>query len=73
MDEKEAIKIIKECGYIGNEVGVAFDVAIKALEEVDKLKAEIDRLTAENQQWEESMNKAKIYMYDLETNIKRAN
>lgn len=38
MDRKQAIKILKNTGYIGNEVGVAFDVATKAMEKLEKIE-----------------------------------
>ena len=33
MTKEEAIKVLKDTGYIGNDVGVAIDMSIKALEQ----------------------------------------
>ena len=38
MDRQQAIEIIKNCGYIGNEVGVAFEVAINSMEKLEKIE-----------------------------------
>lgn len=38
MNKQEAIKILKNTGYIGNEVGVAFDVAIKSMDKLEKIE-----------------------------------
>ena len=38
MDKKQAKHILKNTGYIGNEVGVAFDVAIKSIDKLDKIE-----------------------------------
>ena len=38
MDRKQAKHIIKNTGYIGNEVGVAFDVAIKSMDKLEKIE-----------------------------------
>lgn len=38
MDKKQAKHILKNTGYIGNEVGVAFDVAIKSMEKLEKIE-----------------------------------
>ena len=38
MDRQQASKILKNTGYIGNEIGVAFDVAIKSMDKLDKIE-----------------------------------
>lgn len=38
MDRQQAKHIIKNTGYIGNEIGVAFDVAIKSMDKLDKIE-----------------------------------
>lgn len=38
MDKTEARNILKQTGYIGNEVGVAFDVAIKSMDKLGKIE-----------------------------------
>lgn len=38
MDKAEAKNILKHTGYIGNEVGVAFEVAIKSMDKLDKIE-----------------------------------
>ena len=38
MDRQQAIKILKNTGYIGNEVGVALEVAIKSMDKLDKIE-----------------------------------
>lgn len=38
MDKKQAKQILKNTGYIGNEVGVAFDVAIKSMDKLEKIE-----------------------------------
>lgn len=38
MDKVEAKHILKNTGYIGNEVGVAFEVAIKSMDKLDKIE-----------------------------------
>ena len=42
MDKKQAKHIIKNTGYIGNEVGVAFDVAIKSMDKLEKIEQILD-------------------------------
>ena len=42
MDRKQAKEIIKNCGYIGNEVGVAFDVAVESMEKLEKIEQIFD-------------------------------
>lgn len=38
MTKKQAIKVLKSTGYIGNEVGVAFDVAMKSMKKLGKIE-----------------------------------
>lgn len=38
MDKQQAKYILKNTGYIGNEVGVAFDVAIKSMDKLEKIE-----------------------------------
>ena len=38
MDKKQAKHILKNTGYIGNEVGIAFDVAIKSMDKLEKIE-----------------------------------
>ena len=38
MNKQQAKHILKNTGYIGNEVGVAFDVAIKSMEKLEKIE-----------------------------------
>ena len=38
MNKTEAKNILKQTGYIGNEVGVAFDVAIKSMDKLEKIE-----------------------------------
>ena len=38
MDRQQAINILKNTGYIGNEVGVAFDVAIKSMDKLEQIE-----------------------------------
>ena len=42
MDRQQAIKILKNTGYIGNEIGVAFDVAIKSMDKLEQIEQIID-------------------------------
>jgi hypothetical protein len=37
MDKQQAKHILKNTGYIGNEVGVAFEVAIKSMDKLEKI------------------------------------
>ena len=38
MTKKQAIKVLKSTGYIGNEVGVAFDVAMKSMKKLGEIE-----------------------------------
>ena len=38
MDKQQAKLILKNTGYIGNEVGVAFDVAIKSMDKLERIE-----------------------------------
>jgi hypothetical protein len=38
MDKQQAKQILKNTGYIGNEVGVAFDVATKSMDKLEKIE-----------------------------------
>ena len=38
MTKKQAIKVLKSTGYIGNEVGVAFDVAMKSIKKLGEIE-----------------------------------
>ena len=38
MDKQQAKHILKNTGYIGNEVGVAFEVAIKSMDKLEKIE-----------------------------------
>ena len=42
MDKKQAKYILKNTGYIGNEVGVALEVAIKSMDKLDKIEQIVD-------------------------------
>ena len=48
MDKAEARNILKQTGYIGNEVGVAFDVAIKSMDKLDKIEQIVEAYTTDN-------------------------
>ena len=43
MDKQQAKHILKNTGYIGNEVGVAFDVAIKSMDKLEKIEQIIEQ------------------------------
>ena len=43
MDKQQAKHILKNTGYIGNEVGVAFDVAIKSMDKLDKIERIVNK------------------------------
>lgn len=43
MNKAEAKNILKQTGYIGNEVGVAFDVAIKSMDKLEKIEQIIEQ------------------------------
>jgi hypothetical protein len=43
MDKQQAKQILQNTGYIGNEVGVAFDVAIKSMDKLEKIEQIIER------------------------------
>lgn len=38
MDKQQAKHILKNTGYIGNEVGVAFEVATKSMDKLEKIE-----------------------------------
>ena len=38
MNKQQAKHILQNTGYIGNEVGVAFEVAIKSMDKLDKIE-----------------------------------
>lgn len=38
MNKQQAKHILKNTGYIGNEVGLAFDVAIKSMDKLEKIE-----------------------------------
>ena len=38
MDKQQAKQILKNTGYIGNEVGVAFNVVIKSMDKLDMIE-----------------------------------
>lgn len=38
MDKQQAKHILKNTGYIGNEVGVVFEVAIKSMDKLEKIE-----------------------------------
>lgn len=38
MNKQQAKQILKNTGYIGNEVGVAFDVAIKSIDKLERIE-----------------------------------
>ena len=42
MNKQQAKRILKNTGYIGNEVGVAFDVAVKSMDKLEKIEQIID-------------------------------
>ena len=43
MDKQQARQILQNTGYIGNEVGVAFDVAIKSMDKLEQVEQIVDR------------------------------
>lgn len=43
MDKQQAKHILKNTGYIGNEVGVAYDVAIKSMDKLEKIEQIIEQ------------------------------
>ena len=43
MDKQQAKEIIKNCGYIGNDVGVAFDEAIKSMEKLEQIEQIVEQ------------------------------
>ena len=43
MDKKQAKHILKNTGYIGNEVGVAFEVATKSMDKLEQIELIIKR------------------------------
>ena len=47
MDKQQAKHILKNTGYIGNEVGVAFDVAIKSMDKLEKIERIVERLKSQ--------------------------
>lgn len=54
MKKAEARNVLKNTGYIGNEVGIAFDVAIKSMDKLEKIEqivntAKAFRLTLDSQ------------------------
>ena len=61
MDKQETIHILKNTGYIGNDVGVAFDVAIKSMEKLEQIEQIVNS-------WEHGSNsevKAILKMIDI--------
>lgn len=38
MDKQQAKHILKNTGYTGNEVGVAFEVATKSMDKLEKIE-----------------------------------
>lgn len=61
MDRQQAKHIIKNTGYIGNDVGVAFDVAIKSMDKLEKIEQII--IETENQHYE--LQGTKVVMSSL--------
>lgn len=43
MNKAEAKNILKQTGYIGNEVGVAFDVAIKSMDKLEQIEQIVEQ------------------------------
>lgn len=43
MDKQQAKQILKNTGYIGNEVGVAFDVAIKSMDKLERIEQIVNK------------------------------
>lgn len=43
MNKRKAKHILKNTGYIGNEVGVAFDVAIKSMDKLEKIEQIVEQ------------------------------
>lgn len=43
MDKQQAKQILRNTGYIGNEVGVAFDVAIKSMDKLEKIEQIVEQ------------------------------
>ena len=48
MDKKQAKHILKNTGYIGNEVGIAFEVATKSMDKLEQIEQIIN-------DWKESV------------------
>ena len=44
MNKQQAKHILQNTGYIGNEVGVAFDVAIKSMDKLERIEQVIKEL-----------------------------
>jgi hypothetical protein len=42
MDKQQAKHILKNTGYIGNEVGVAFEVATKSMDKLERIEKIVD-------------------------------
>lgn len=61
MEKQQAKHILKNTGYIGNEVGVAFDVAIKSM---DKLE-EIENIITETENQHYELQGKKVVMSSL--------
>lgn len=49
MDRQQAKHIIKNTGYIGNEIGVAFDVAIKSMDKLEKIERIVNKSYTEDE------------------------
>jgi hypothetical protein len=62
MDRQQAKHILKNTGYIGNEVGVAFDVAIKSMDKLEKIEQIIGEW---NDDWQASQKDLWMYLADI--------
>ena len=47
MNKQKAKHILKNTGYIGNEVGVAFDVAIKSMDKLEQIEQIVERFKSQ--------------------------
>ena len=55
MDKQQAKHILKNTGYIGNEVGIAFDVAIKSMDKLERIE-QIVNDWKESTEWDIEMH-----------------
>lgn len=65
MTKEQAIKVLKSTGYIGNEVGVAFDVAMKSMKKL----GEIEQIIKQHDN--DSMPENYWYIYKIKEVLKK--